>query len=337
MGGSCSYHGSSRSRCEVARDTCAESFRKFKRTGNLVDLVSAQRAFLADNSAGFIAEFAKLSGIKRVEDIPKEFPETEYEVKFDMQVSGNGKEPEIIAYLDAFDFPASKAARFLKDPANNVSIGVNNFYGDGLDERLVVIEKAGNLYLKEKGHVVLIDAPVQFREAVIKRSEKRWQASFEEATKRAEEVCREPGVSYRGKVRKEKGDVFIMDTSDGRIYSFTITRAHLVKPGTIKETDVQRQLEIEYAGYIPGFSGFQKDSEQQIVQGMVDLGKYTFALYHNAPIASGWRMNLELTGERKYDFVSGRRAGQIVKGEALALPLLPVQRKRVRATVLANG
>lgn len=337
MGGSCRY-SDCKTRREIVMDDLTASFTRFKRNGNIEELVNSYKAFLSENNAGFIAELARVAGISKVEDIPKEFPDIEYEVKFDIQATGKRKEPEVVAYLNAFDFPASRTARFLKDPANNVSVGVNNFYGNGLDERLVVIEKGGGIYLKEKGPVVPVDVPVRFREIVIKRSEKRWQASFEEATKRVEDICREEGVSYKGKIRKEKGDVFLLDASDGRIYSFTITRAHLVKPGEKQETKTQRQLEIEYAGYVPGFPGFQQGSETHLVRGMVDLARYTYALYSNAPVANGWRMNLELTGERKYDFIAGREARQIGRGENLALPLLPVTRSRKeRIPVSANA
>jgi len=289
-------------------DSSANSnFKKFMKTGDRQNLVSAYKSFFNEQNSGVFAQFAEFLGIKAVEDIPKEFPETEYEVKFDVQVSGKGKEPEVVDYLDAFDFPASKSARFLKDPVNSFSIGVNNFYGDGLDERLVVIEKGGRIFLKEKGLVSALDVGVKFQDAVIKRSERRYEASFEQATRKVEEICSEPGIEYRGKIRKEKGDVFMLDANDGRIYSFTITRAHLIKPGETKESGVQRQLEIEYAGYFPGFKGFKEGSEKQIVQGMVDIAKYTYALYDGAPVKDGWAMNLAITGERKYDFINSNR------------------------------
>jgi len=308
-GGSYGYSSGSSSCGSSKRSGVRSSFQKFLKSGDVKDLVSAQKAFSDDNGSGFIAEFAKIGGIADVNDIPKEFPEIEYEVKFDVQVDGKGKEPKVAAYLDAFDFPAVQTARFLKDPVNTFAIGVNHFYGNG-DERLVVIEKGGNLYLKEKGPVLPLDVPVQYRDIVIKRTEERWQADFSEVSDKISEVCRE-GSEYKGRVRKEKGDAFILDTGDGRIYSFTITRAHLVRAGESEESDIQRQLEVEYAGYLPGFSGFEEGSEEQIVRGMVGLAKYTHTLYDGAPISRGWKMNLAPTEERKYDFVSGNGKGRL--------------------------
>jgi len=86
-------------------------------------------------------------------------------------------------------------------------------------------------------------------------------------------------------------------------------------------------LELEYAGFIPRFKGFEKDSEVQVVSGMVDLAKYTYFLYNNAPVSNGYRMNLTLTGERKYDFVSGARRENLTEN----IPLLIGVREKVSA------
>ncbi|MDP2925291.1 MAG: hypothetical protein Q8N99_02885 [Nanoarchaeota archaeon] len=306
-----------------------KSLTKFKNSGNLVDLVKAYRAYIANKSSGFIAELAKLKGIGDAADIPKEFPEIEYEVKFDISVRGKGKEPEVVKYLDAFDFPPSNTARFLKDPMNTFAVGVNHFYGDSSDEMLVVIEKAGGVFLKEKGLVTPVESDSLYSSIVMKRTEKRWKATLDEALQKVSELTKEKGIKYRGKIRKEKGDAFVLDTNDGRIYSFTITRAHLVLPGESNESSTQRQLELEYAGYIPGFSGHTKDSEKELVSGMVDLAKYTYALYSHSPITDGWKMDLQLTSERKYDFILGKNGKSLNHTVPLCLPL----ERRVRETV----
>ncbi|MDD5191875.1 MAG: hypothetical protein PHH54_00385 [Candidatus Nanoarchaeia archaeon] len=282
--------------------------KEFAKDNDLEDLVSAYKSFFRTRTkGGFFGKLAEACKIETVNDIPKEFSETEYEVKFDIEPYGKGTEPSVVQYLNAFDFPVSSGTRFLKDPVNHFAEGINHFIGDELDERLVVIEKCGKTYLKEKGLVEPVNTGVPFEHVVIKRSESRYSAGMEEIISKTKQVTDEPGVEYKGKIRKEKGDAFILDTNDGRIYSMTITRAHLTKAGEKKESDIQRQLELEYAGYVPGFKGFEKDSERQIVQGMVDLAKYTAIMYNNAPITDGWRMNLQITGERKYDFVIGKQ------------------------------
>ena len=327
-GGSYGYSESSKNSSSRGANY-ASLFKRFLKSGNLTDLVDGQRAFLDNKSSGFIAEVAKAAGISDVNQIPKEFSETEYEVKFDVQARGKGEEPSVIECMDALDYPSSRNARFLKDPVNTFAVGINNFYGDSRDERLVVIEKGGGIYLKEKGLVEPVLSDTKYSEIVIKRTEKRWPASFEEATRRTQEVCKEPGVSYRGKVKKEKGDFFILDSNDGRIYACSFTRAHLMN-GEIDTGEVQRQLELEYAGYVPGFSGFNKDSEKDIVSGMVDLSRYTYALHESSPIKNGWRMNLAVTSERKYDFISGRRNETLEKKTGLVLPFSKPKRELAR-------
>jgi hypothetical protein len=103
--------------------------------------------------------------------------------------------------------------------------------------------------------------------------------------------------SRKNQVAAQHINAFLLDTQSGRIFSFTITRAHLGQK-------VQRQLEIEYAGYIPGFPEHTKDSEAQIVENMVTAAKHTYFLSNNASITSGWKMTLKPTHERKYDFVA---------------------------------
>jgi len=101
----------------------------------------------------------------------------------------------------------------------------------------------------------------------------------------------------------------------------SFTRAHLTRTGEIGESGIQRQLELEYAGYIPGFTGFEKNSEAQIVRNMVDLAKYTATMYGEAPVADGWRMSIGLTSERKYDFVNGKNAKSFPEARrSVALP-----------------
>jgi hypothetical protein len=296
----------------------------FKKNGKLEDLIGAYQKYSLTNNSGFFKVLAKEFGISNVTEIPKEFPEIEYEVKFDLQVTGNGKEPSLVTYLDAFQFPPFAGARFLKDAVNSITEGVNHFYGRGIEEKLVVIEKKGKTYLKEKSQPLPLSTGVKYEEIVVKRTEDRYESSFEKIINKVSQVSSEGGV-YCGKIRKEKGDAFILDTNDGRIYSFTITRAHLIKPNQEKESATQRQLEIEYAGFIPGFKGHILNSEPQIISGMVDLAKYVYALNNSTPIGS-WRMNLDLTQERKYDFVAGisrvEDKNLLSAGSSLALPAL---------------
>ena len=328
MGG---CYESSRSSCrsysEPVRDDFTTLGRRFfsaTKSQSLSDLIGAWQAV---SGSGIIGKLLALRGLK---ETPKEFPEIEYEVKFDLMAlppslkSKSKKvsdEPDIQAYLDAFVFPVQPDARFLKDPVNALSVGTNHFYGRGEEELLVVIEKGGKLYLKEKSLPLEISCNVPLADQlVVKRTEDRYASTFSDAMAAVGDVLRQ-GASYAGALVKEKGDAFILDTHDGRIYSFTITRAQV---RGVSDAPVQRQLEIEYAGYIPGFAGFVQDNEAQLVAGMVDLGRYVGVLHASAPLGSSWRLQTHFTRERKWDFVS-----RALPGVPVTLDLLPASRELV--------
>ncbi|MDO8556801.1 MAG: hypothetical protein Q7R96_06555 [Nanoarchaeota archaeon] len=293
----------------------------YAQSRDLEDLLAAGKEFFRTKRKGFIPKLAEVCGVKKVSDIPKEFTAWEYEIKINIEPNGKGKEPEVVAYLDAFDFPIGSNCRFIKDPVHNFAIGNNHFIGDDSDERMVVIEKAGKTYIKEKGLVVPVRLGVPYEEIIIKRTEVREENPISGVLEGIASATREEGVKYRGKLRKEKGDDFILDTNDGRIYSFTITRAHRTRVGEHTESGIQRQLELEYAGYLPGFKGFKINSEEQVIRGMIDLAKYTYTMYKGAPIINGWRMDLKVTAERKYDFLLGADKTRLLENHDRKLSL----------------
>jgi hypothetical protein len=290
------------------------SLTNFFRGGDTAEMVNAYNAYGKGNAAGFISAVLKH---RTLAEAIKEFPEIEYEIKFDITPEGSGAEPTIKQYLDAFQFPPTSNARFLKDSINAVAEGKNHFFGAGLEERLVVIEKGGKLYLKEKGQPLPLDTKVPYEELVVKRTEKRYEATMSQVL---EKVTGEAGsgAKYTGVLRKEKGDAFILDTTSGRIFSYTITRAHRA------DAKIQRQLEIEYAGFITGFPEFAKNSEAQIVENMVALAKHTYMMHNNARLATGWKMTLAPTGERKYDFTRDATSKALAAPE----PMLTVPAKQ---------
>jgi hypothetical protein len=176
MGG---YYESERTTYRPAWETnTEESLRKFFRTGDVVHLTEAYKTYSATQDMGFIKTVLKHRN--RTEAL-KEFPEIEYEVKFDITpIEGKNKEPSINSYLNAFEFPPTKHARFLKDAVNTVSDGKNHFFGEGVEERLVVIEKGGKTYLKEKSQPLPLITGVQYESMVVKRTEHRYEANMSE-------------------------------------------------------------------------------------------------------------------------------------------------------------
>lgn len=291
--------------------------KSFFDSADIADLVAAYTQYVSDNgtSSGFNKKLLEHHKIA-IGDVPKEFPEIEYEIKFELLLHTAGKkttEPTLEHLLDALEFPPASQARFLKDAMNVISEGQNHFYGKDDEEMLVVIEKGGGKYLKEKSQPLPLETGVPGEHIVVKRTEHRYPATMDQVLQKIGAVTQQGGV-YQGFIRKEKGDAFILDTADGRIYSFTITRAHLNNGER-----VQRQLELEYAGHIPGFPAFKNNDERQIITGMIALAQYTYALNNNTKVGSGHRLEMRLTGERKYDFVSKKQLPATV----LALPAQP--------------
>lgn len=276
-----------------------ENLKGFFRTGQVSLIVEAYKAFCQSNTSGFIKKAMEQKGIK---ESPKEFPEMEYELKFSISAhppkDSKTKEPNIKEYLEAFEFPPTRNARYLKDDVNSIATGTNHFFGRGNDELLILIEKGGKLYLKEKSQPLPFSTGVPYEHLVVKRTEERYECKAVDAAKRTAQIALEGG-SHQGSLTKEKGDAFLLDTLDGRIFSFTVTRAKR------EDGAIQRQLEIEYAGYIPGFPAFEKDSEPAIVSDLVDIAKHVAMLHQNIPIGNGWKMSVTPTTERKYDFVIG--------------------------------
>jgi hypothetical protein len=265
-------------------------------------------AYLNFYDPGFIKKLMSESKIKK-SDRKKECDGIEYEMKFDLSLSYKNRaaEPSLADILDAFDFDftTTTSIRFMKDAVHDISEEINHFYGTATEPKLVVIEKQGHFYLKEKSVPLELMVDVPYKEIVMKREEKRYEADFTAVQDKIAEVMREAGIKYAGKIRKEKAEDFILDIKDGRFYSFALTRAHLVKPGEKAESAVQRQLEIEYAGFIPGFAAFHKNSEEEIITGLVDVATYCSVLYNGKKTMDGFTLSIKPTLERKFDFVKG--------------------------------
>ena len=64
---------------------------------------------------------------------------------------------------------------------------------------------------------------------------------------------------------------------------------------------------------------------------MIDLGKYTYAMYNGASINNKWRMNLKITSERKYDFVANTANKNLT--ESYFVPLLSGVSSRIDSGV----
>ena len=92
---------------------------------------------------------------------------------------------------------------------------------------------------------------------------------------------------YIGEMVKYRVKDFVFDTTDGRIYAVAITFCK-------SKNKIQKQLEIEYAGYLSGFGDKKQSTEKQVIAGVQNLSKY---IYNHFP------KMLKPSVERKFKFV----------------------------------
>ncbi|MFH1173762.1 MAG: hypothetical protein V1725_01370 [archaeon] len=314
-----------------------KAFREFLKSQDKSVLITAYQGLVADgNEQGFIK---KLHDYQNLKTAPKECDEYELEAKFAIQLTGQGKEPTIEQILDGLDLQPTKGCTFLKDPVNAISTGTNTFYGttEG-EERLVIICKGGNYYKKEKGHVEPFSYGLPLEQFILKRYETRIPTTPDEIAQAILRLNQDGKLTRAGTIEKTKGDFFLLNLNTGREYGCTVSDAKLLDGREGRQV----QLEMEYAGFIPGFSGLQKGDERQIVEEMIHLYSTLLMSYglNSVPLNAGYSMKLLPTQERKYDFVSGNEIAlstsvQELTGvhDVLLLETPPVKarRRRVRA------
>lgn len=92
-------------------------------------------------------------------------------------------------------------------------------------------------------------------------------------------------------MEKDRVKHFVLDVRDGRVYAVAVT--HCTSGG-----QTQRQLEVEYSGYIPRLGRRIQQSERQIIDRTVELSKH---------IAARSSMRLTPSTERKFSFAVGHR------------------------------
>lgn len=90
-----------------------------------------------------------------------------------------------------------------------------------------------------------------------------------------------------GEMIKNRVKDFVVDIYDGRIYAVAVTFCK-------SKNKVQKQLEIEYAGYLPSLKNSRRNIERQIIMGVQELSQY---IYKN------FLRILKPSIERKFEFV----------------------------------
>ena len=303
----------------VIRDTALDGIKEFFKTGERPSLLSAYRQMLQEGTGiGFIQKLHQAKGITTA---PKEFSEYELEAKFDIALIPSGKpkkQPRLEELMNTFDFQPTSGAAFLKDPVNVVSTGINRFYGteDG-EERLVVITKGGHTFKKEKGNHEPLHYGLPLEKYILKRSETRVPATTEDIEDALMRLNSDGKLKKIGSLEKTKADFFVINTLSGREYGCTVSQAYRLP----QKKDVQMQLEIEYAGYTPGFPAINIKNEREIATEMSQLLTTILLSYGMNPVQVNkeWSLQVRPTVERKFDFASGKQ-GLAVREPADILP-----------------
>ena len=279
-------------------------FKQYLKSGERPDLQKALQALNGEMN-GVISLMHQAVGI---EAAVKDFSDFEIEAKFEIDLQRrNGKkakEPKIEEIMDAFDLQFSPGALWIKDPVNAVATGQNHFYGteDG-EERVVIITKCGGTYLKEKGSVEPYHFGIPAEEFILKRKETRVPATIDDCVAALFRHNKDGKLRDVGTIEKLKGDFFLINAVSGTEIGCSVTDAYKL-PDREKR---QFQLELEYAGQIPGFPAPTKQSERAIVEEMSVLYRGMLVSFGISPVAinTDWQMQITPTVERKYDFVSG--------------------------------
>ena len=305
------YGGSSCSVRETVRDPLREakkSLDNFFSSHDRKHLLDAyKQCLLTDNTKGFIDLVFKNRGIGSATN---EFPQIEIESKLEIAYSraGNVVEARPVAYdalLDLLEFAPAPGARFLKDPMNAVSTGKNHFFGtDDGHEKITLIEKGGNWYLKQKGDTQPYEFGIPGEQFVLRRSETRAKTDPLEVALTIFEHQKglEGELKYRGFIEKTKAESFLLQVNSGRIYSMVITDS-----ARDKDNSRQYQLELEYAGHIPGFKT-NVSEEREVVDDIVAIMKHICFMYQKVDVNGEWEISFLPTTERKYDFVSDSKS-----------------------------
>lgn len=80
---------------------------------------------------------------------------------------------------------------------------------------------------------------------------------------------------------------FVLDAEDGRIYAISVTFCK-------SRGRIQKQMEVEYAGFLPNFGIARMGSEKEIIKKTIELSDYIYKRLTN---------DLHPSIERKYEFV----------------------------------
>lgn len=237
-----------------------------------------------------------LSQIKR-HDFTKELKDFEYETKFDIRNSGLDSLGILKKIRDCF----KNNQRFILceiSGGDKLLTSVTFFFGDNTEYSL--FRYRGARMVKVKRHKIIKGAPFKIfkndEQLIIDKDDfskklKKLRHRFKRHNYRLLNLDKflkeKSSLTKIGKMVKNRVKDFVFDARDGRIYAVAITFCK-------SKNKVQKQLEIEYAGYLLGYRNKKQDSEKQVIAGVQELSQY---IYRHFP------KMLKPSTERKFEFV----------------------------------
>lgn len=238
----------------------------------------------------------KLAQIQK-HDFTKELKDFEYETKFDIQ----NKNLSSLEILKKIRHCFEENQRFILcevKGGDKLLTSVTFFFGDNTEYSL--FRYRGARMIKVKKHRIIKGAPFRIfkndEQLIIDRDDfskklikvaHRFKRHNYQLINLDKFLKEKSSLVHIGEMVKNRVKDFVFDATDGRIYAVAITFCK-------SKNKIQKQLEIEYAGYLPGFGNKRQGTEKQVIAGVQNLSKYIY---------SHFLKMLKSSVERKFDFV----------------------------------
>ncbi len=230
-------------------------------------------------------------------DFTKELKDFEYETKFDVTDKGGLSALGILKKIQNC-FDGSK--RFILSKikgGDKLIMHVSFFTLDGTEYSL--FKYRGARMVKIKKHQIIKGSPFFIfknnEKLVIDKNDFSELKDLRHRFKRHNYILADldkflkhkPLLVYEGEMTKNRVKDFIFDTISGKIYAVAVT---FCKSGG----RTQKQFEVEYAGYLPGFKNSDKNIEKHVIDGVQELSGYIYSYFADI---------LKPSIERKFEFV----------------------------------
>ncbi len=238
----------------------------------------------------------KLAQVKK-HDFTKELKDFEYETKFDIQDNKLGSLEVLKKIRRCFDGNKRFILCEIKG-GDKLLTRVSFFFGNNTEYSL--FRYRGARMVKMKKHKIVKGAPFRIFKNVeqliidkddfskklskVKHRFKRHNYRLVNLDKFLKEKS---SLVHIGEMVKNRVKDFVFDASDGRIYAVAVTFCR-------SRDKIQKQLEIEYAGYLPSFKSKRQGAEKQVIAGVQEVSQYIYSHFPKI---------LRSSVEKKFEFV----------------------------------